>query len=129
MTDFKLMNMAEFMAQPIVVRTRPEFRVDYDQGQVKVRGEALHQVRWQGRQWAVTDYGIEARDGTYAIEKARLGEMHGTSWSWPQHMAEKGWPDVDDFVTAWLVALAVHGVKVSRKAIAEAVERAAPKGE
>lgn len=41
---------------------------------IRVRGEALHPVLWRGKQWAVTEYGVEALDGTYAIEKARLGE-------------------------------------------------------
>jgi hypothetical protein len=42
---------------------------------VHCRGEGLSQpIYWQGRQWAVTPFGIECRDGTYAIEKERIWE-------------------------------------------------------
>ncbi len=47
-------------------------------------GEPLHPILWHGRQWAVTTFGIEARDGTYAISKDRLDDPY-----WPTHMAEK----------------------------------------
>jgi hypothetical protein len=39
---------------------------------VKVRAADLHPVLWRGRQWAVTEYGIECLDGTYAIQANRL---------------------------------------------------------
>ncbi len=72
--------------------------------EVRVRGEALSRpVYWTGRQWAVTAYGIERRDGLYAIEKARLWEDHGV-WGWEKHIAEKEWADVSDFLAALAVA-------------------------
>lgn len=37
---------------------------------VENQAENLDEIWWQGRQWAVTAYGIEARDGTYHIEAA-----------------------------------------------------------
>ena len=39
-----------------------------DRTPVAIRGEELHPVRWRRKQWAVTSSGIEALDGTYAIE-------------------------------------------------------------
>jgi hypothetical protein len=37
---------------------------------VRCRGEELSSpIYWQGRQWAVTAFGIECRDGTYVIHK------------------------------------------------------------
>jgi hypothetical protein len=42
------------MTYPIIINDTP----------VRVRGDALTQIWWQGKQWAVTQYGIECRDGT-----------------------------------------------------------------
>src|SRR5690606_24136724 len=40
---------------------------------VEAVGEHLHEpIHWTGRQWAVTDFGVEARNGTYSISKRRL---------------------------------------------------------
>jgi hypothetical protein len=36
-------------------------------------------------------------------------------------MGEKNWVDTEDFATAWLVALAMHGVKASGKVVRAAV--------
>lgn len=46
-------------------------------GGARVRGEALsHHTNWNGKQWDVTNYGIGARDGTYAISRDRTGELN-----------------------------------------------------
>jgi hypothetical protein len=29
-------------------------------------------------------------------------------YPWPRHMAEKDWVDIDEFTTAWPVALVLH---------------------
>jgi hypothetical protein len=70
---------------------------------VENRGERLHKIIWQGRQWAATKYGVECRDGSYAIERARLWE-EDESYSWVRHMAEKDWVDLKDFAEALRVA-------------------------
>jgi hypothetical protein len=75
---------------------------------VKCRGDRLSRIWWQGKQWAVTSFGIERRDGLYVIEKARLGKDHDGQPGWLLHMAGKG-IDFDDFATAYLVGLALHG--------------------
>jgi hypothetical protein len=73
------------------------------------RGDQLDEIWWRGKQWAVTAYGIECLDGTYPIKADRLlQDMPG--YSWPQHIAEKGW-DVAEFTTAWMVAILMHGRK------------------
>ncbi|MFH5927186.1 hypothetical protein [Roseomonas xinghualingensis] len=61
-------------------------------------------------QWKVTDYGIEAADGTYHIPKARLHELRaGTDlYDWPLHMAEKEWVNMDQFLSAFCLALQRH---------------------
>jgi hypothetical protein len=38
--------------------------VEMDTTSVACRGEALREIWWRGRQWAVTSYGIECLDGT-----------------------------------------------------------------
>lgn len=79
---------------------------------VPLRGDALDEVWWQGRQWAMTSFGLERRDGTYPIEADRLYERpyHDgyLAWCWPLHMAGKCWIDIHDFCTAFAVALALH---------------------
>ena len=94
------------------MRRRPPKRRDapirYVDHCVTVCGEALDATWWTGRQWAVTAYGIEALDGTYAIERKRLFENLSVH-SWLEQMSDKAWVDTDDFATAWLVAIALHG--------------------
>jgi hypothetical protein len=85
-------------------------------------GVALHPILWQGREWAVTTYGIERRDGSYPIEANRLCEEHDggavtadgmpVPYTWIGHIGEKGW-DLADFATAFFVACAMHGVRLS----------------
>jgi len=70
---------------------------------IKNRGEPLSKVIWRGRQWAATKYGVECRDGCYAIERKRLWEEDDTH-SWIMHMAEKEWIDLEDFAEALRVA-------------------------
>jgi hypothetical protein len=95
---------------------------------VHCRGEKLGQIWWQGRQWAVTEHGIECQDGSYCITKERLAEtlpspLNNTP-DWPLHMAEKTWVDVADFLTAYLVALSLHGCRVEPKFLHRAIELA-----
>ena len=65
---------------------------------VHVRGEALSEpIHWLGKQWAVTSFGLERRDGTYAIAKERLWENEGVH-GWYAHMATtKDGIDLPDF--------------------------------
>lgn len=101
--------------KPIVMGDQP----------VKCRGEALDQVWWQGRQWAVTSFGIEARDGTYHIAANRLAEAIDV-WGWPAQVSHKNWVDPDDFITAWLVAIVMHGATATPGQVRAAIERAKP---
>ena len=82
-----------------------------DTGAVKTRGDTLGRVWWQGRQWSVTEHGIECRDGTYYIAADRLTETRGKEGipTWPPHVCGKTWVDAPDFCTAFIVALALHG--------------------
>jgi hypothetical protein len=79
---------------------------------VKLCGETLSTIWWQGKQWAVTRYGIEARDGRYCIGADRLAETWSDRPGIPgllRHMVEKNWVDIPDFCTAFTVALVLHG--------------------
>jgi hypothetical protein len=98
-----------------------------DRAEVHVRGDALHPILWRGKQWAVTEFGIEALSGTYSIKAKRLAEGV-ENYGWPMHMTQKSWVDVDDFCTAWLVAIALFNVRVpgGMKGVREALSRAAP---
>lgn len=77
---------------------------------VRVRGQELHPVLWHGEQWAVTEYGIECRDGTYAIAADRLLKKRiGTNqYDWPLHLREKVWVDMSDFQKSFAVGCWVH---------------------
>jgi hypothetical protein len=81
----------------------------HDTEPVRRLGEKLHRIRWQGRQWAVTSYGIEARDGTYPIAKDRLWHNEDTrQGGWICHMAEKNWVDIFDFAEALRIGRHIH---------------------
>lgn len=79
-----------------------------DNSEVKVRADELAEIWWRGKQWAVTSRGIEARDGTYFIAAHRLMESF-EEWPWPRQLSEKEWCDIDDFCTAFMVGLVLHG--------------------
>jgi hypothetical protein len=94
-----------------------------DRAEVTVRGDPLSDLWWQGRQWAVTSFGLECRDGTYYIDAHRLAEDIDTH-GWPAHVSEKNWVDVEDFLTAWLVALSMHGKSLTQDQVRGAISRA-----
>ncbi|GAB4067985.1 hypothetical protein KHC28_11295 [Ancylobacter sonchi] len=79
-----------------------------DKSEVNVRGDQLGDIWWRGKQWAVTSDGIEALDGTYVAEKHRLLEEI-EEWPWPRQLSEKTWCDSDEFATAFMVGLVLHG--------------------
>jgi hypothetical protein len=106
-------------------RKRGDAPVAYVSTPVKIRADRLGKIWWRGRQWAVTAHGLEALDGSYFIAKNRLAEdLPG--YSWPQHMGEKHWVNTDDFVTAWLVAIALHGTAVRPGLARSAVSNSHP---
>lgn len=55
-------------------------------------------VFWRGLQWAVTDYGVETWQNApyhYFLKHDRLDEPH-----LPEHMREKDWVYISDFLAA-----------------------------
>jgi hypothetical protein len=67
--------------------------------------QPLSRILLKGKQWAVTTYGLEALDGTYATPKGRLGES-----DWFEHMSRKTWVDVADFEAMLTEARRIHGI-------------------
>lgn len=81
--------------------------IENDSTPVEVQGEAPEKILWRGRQWAVTEFGLEALDGSYAIAASRLHVDHGDS-TWIIQVGRKTWVDKADFATAFMVAIVLH---------------------
>lgn len=63
-------------------------------------GEELDFVLWQGKQWAVTEYGVECRNGNYAIDSKWFVQNDEKFYGWVRHMSEKTWVDILEFENA-----------------------------
>jgi hypothetical protein len=123
--NVKIYSGAEFLARDLPPpRRRDVPRIELSSEPVKIRGEELGEIWWRGKQWAVTSHGIEALDGCYFIAKDRFAEDL-PEYSWPEHMAGKNWVDADEFATAWLLAIFLHGraTKVKLDDIRNAIKR------
>lgn len=82
--------------------------IENDSTPVEVQGSYVpEKILWRGRQWAVTEFGLEALDGSYSIAAGRLNEDHGDS-TWIIHVGRKNWVDKADFATAFMVAIVLH---------------------
>jgi len=77
-------------------------------------------IFWQGKQWRVTDRGVDevTNNQPYWIEVESLAqgiaadERGQYPESWPSLMATKPWVDLDEFITAFLIACVGHGVHI-----------------
>lgn len=76
---------------------------------------------YRNRQWVVTTEGIEPVEGRYWISKAQLMDEADNvrDWNDPavpytfiQHMAKKGWVDIEALIEAYLVACVIFGVQI-----------------
>lgn len=105
-TAFQVLTLEELERLPARPK-RGVARIEMASNPVTVRGEALDEIWWRGKQWAVTAHGIECLDGTYQFDAARLAE--NPDYLWPKHMDGKDWVDIEEFSTAWMVALLLHG--------------------
>jgi hypothetical protein len=76
---------------------------------------------FRGRQWAVTNTGIETLShisgigAEYGFDAGRLVDStkhrKGALYDWPVYMAEKEWVDLEDFLLIFTVALSLHHEK------------------
>jgi hypothetical protein len=113
---FKLLTWADLERMPLKSRAQ-SFREKIGAAveampAVETRGDKLGRILWRGRQWSVTEDGLEALDGCYFIAKNRLAEKMPSNPrlpDWPTHVCLKTWVDAADFITAFLVALVIHG--------------------
>jgi hypothetical protein len=77
------------------------------------------EVWWRGRQWCVTQYGLETRGRPYlySLSVQQIAEVRSTQdgivANTVIHLMEKNWLDVDDLFTAWLVSISLHGLNVA----------------
>lgn len=113
---FNVFTVEDLEAAPAPRLTYP---IVIDDTLVKVCSEAPMGIWWQGKQWAVTEYGVECRDGTYSIPANELTYDldGGTNHGWIEQMLSKGWVDMDDFRTAYFVALSMHGHQLPKEKI------------
>lgn len=93
-------NVGKGALEPGKKEPLPQYPIRIADNEVACRGEPLTEpIYWIGKQWAVTEYGVECRDGTYFIEKARLWEDE-ESYGWKKHVGEKEWVIYSDFASA-----------------------------
>lgn len=76
-------------------------------------------VHWQGRQWAVTGYGIEALDGRYHVPFSEIQDVEAGRPSWLEGLCRRYGTDRDDLTAALTAARAI------RRRSAETASRAA----
>jgi hypothetical protein len=127
MTEFKVLSFAELMAtkpaaedaarlalaKRLTIKARDlnlRFGPQATNHVARQGGNRLSKIYWQGRQWAATKYGVECRDGSYAIERTRLWEEED-QYGWILHMAEKDWVELEDFAEALRVARMFNALK------------------
>lgn len=92
--DTTVVPLAGAKNYPIRVATN-EVKINYGVGE-----DLSQPIFWIGVEWAVTSYGIECRDGTYAIEAKNLWQDE-PDYNWIKHMREKEWVNMIDFRSAF----------------------------
>ncbi len=65
-------------------------------------------VHWQGRQWAVTGYGIEALDGMYHVPFSEIPDADDEPPRWLDDLCRRYGTDRDDLAAALRVARTVR---------------------
>ena len=66
--------------------------------------ELTEPVHWQGRQWAVTGYGIEALDGMYHVPFFDIPDADADPPRWLNDLWRRYGTDRDDLAAALRVA-------------------------
>jgi hypothetical protein len=96
---------------------------------IHAMGEPLDLILWQGKQWAVTEYGLEKRDGTYHVPAAefyknvdplrfpKTKDLRQIAYlSWFHHLTEKNWVDeldIDHALQAMCLLFNTNGTRTS----------------
>ncbi|MER2265309.1 hypothetical protein [Methylobacterium oxalidis] len=69
-----------------------------------MRHELTEPVHWQGRQWAVTGYGIEALNGMYHVAAEQIWPESNGTLPWLDALCRRYGTDRDDLNAALKVA-------------------------
>ncbi|MDP4003350.1 hypothetical protein [Methylobacterium sp. NEAU K] len=81
--------------------------------------DLIEPVHWQGRQWAVTGYGIEALDGMYHIPFSEIPDGSEGRVSWLDDLWRRYGTDRDDLAAALKVARSIQaGLRDGRQSAA-----------
>lgn len=110
---------------PSTIPRRPKVGgpIIHDCNEVYHRGEDLDPIIWQGRTWCVTSYGVEKRDGTYAIAAADVVDEGARGYfRMVCHMYQKKDVDIDNLRTALLILCVLHGVEVPAEVVLARVQ-------
>lgn len=70
--------------------------------------ELTEPVHWQGRQWAVTGYGIKALDGTYYVPYCEIPDTDGVRPPWLDDLFRRYGTDKDDLAAALKVVRSIQ---------------------
>ncbi|ACB24610.1 transporter [Methylobacterium radiotolerans] len=76
--------------------------------EVAMSHELTEPVHWQGRQWAVTGYGIEALDGMYHVPFSEIPDAEAGRPEWLDGLWRRYGTDRDDLAAALRVARTVR---------------------
>jgi hypothetical protein len=91
--------------------------------------EPGERVLWRGRQWSVTTHALQCLSTHAEITFDRLADIEQRAkpdnYSWPEHMVQKNWIDLDDFIHCYLIACVANGFKIAN--IAAMIRRAQAK--
>ena len=77
--------------------------------------ELTEPVPWQGRQWAVTGYGIEALDGMYHVPFSEIPDAEAERPEWLDGLWRRYGTDRNDLDAALRVARALRGEEAGVK--------------
>ena len=87
-----------------------------------------------GQQWEVDQHVFRTRLGhlNYDFATSRMGEIEdwgfGPIYTFPVHLAEKDWVDIEDFIVvftyAWLVYGALQSAPLDRVVLERSLQRA-----
>lgn len=76
--------------------------------------ELTEPVHWQGRQWAVTGYGIEALDGMYHVPFSDIPNDETARPGWLNDLCRRYGTDGNDLAAALKVARSIQAAADSR---------------
>jgi hypothetical protein len=131
------MSAISLVREPLLTANRKDCDIDRSQPSLedlllavtlKPAREPLHPILWQGKQWVVTEFGLQRSDGRCSYEAKQLAELaqQKDRWPWPLFGTIQrgvGSTSSDDFVTAWFAALDAHRIFVPTDELRAVINR------